>query len=268
MVDGDIVKIQSDPMMLIFEGNKLFKKNSVANVSCLDSVETFTRDFTKLYELFAVGDFVNGKYDMPTTCDFDTWDKMGSCAFEYVLPSFTDMALRVRIERCQNYKGFPRISIGCTGAGCRILTPCDSDASCPSGLSCLDMSQQFDVLSFLTSLGYYPNEAVGVGSFSPADFITKLIKVFGTYFPGKSNTAIGVCFPKASIDMFSKPEDRSFDYEDGLYDKLLRALGYGWLFLYERTSCAFTGSYLLRNGVMRPWNGLLANDKSPLRGLL
>eukprot|EP01060_Flectonema_neradi_P024178 TRINITY_DN327_c0_g1_i7.p1 TRINITY_DN327_c0_g1~~TRINITY_DN327_c0_g1_i7.p1 ORF type:complete len:1644 (+),score=208.84 TRINITY_DN327_c0_g1_i7:56-4987(+) len=268
----------------ILLGNKWFQGGEFRSDACFDDPTTFTRDGKKMYEALFTDQM---EFDMPSTCNWNTWDISGSCAFEYSVRGIQDTTVQVRIERCSRLGGgYPRFSVGCRGSGCSGLTPCDSSSSCGAGQACLDVVDfvgKDNLINILTAVGYYKNsETAG----DPRALIRTIISAFGGLFPGGVRTGSSVCLPKA-IGNFNFNYDPWWWYPDlSLFTKLVNTYGGSWgagrLYNAEsRSDCntatemrydpnypyyqyvKYTTQWVLTNGLMNSWDGLV-NGTSPL----
>eukprot|EP01060_Flectonema_neradi_P007985 TRINITY_DN1569_c1_g1_i3.p1 TRINITY_DN1569_c1_g1~~TRINITY_DN1569_c1_g1_i3.p1 ORF type:complete len:1617 (+),score=333.34 TRINITY_DN1569_c1_g1_i3:95-4852(+) len=248
--NSGVLKSRFDLGTALLTGNRWFNDIGKEYDACVDKVETFSRDLTKLYEMT-----FDDAHDMPPTCNYDNWVKQGSCAFEFAVGGFTDITLQVRVERCANYKGFPRVHVGCSGTGCKIFTPCTADSDCPSPLLCRDAHDAFGLTDFLNSLGYSTRENRANDDANAKKLVSSLIAAFGSYFNG-ATTGSSVCLPKKAL------------LEDGISGYLKSVWGSGARIMNGFSGCS-SGSFwdppmkrFLTMGIMGPWDGLVGG-KSP-----
>ena len=257
-------------------GNKWFNDVESRSDPCLDSPETFTRDGLKMYGVLFTDDM---HFDMPSTCNWDSWDRSGSCAFEYAVRGIQEVTLQVRIERCKMYRGFPRVSVGCRGKGCSILTPCSDSSMCGADQRCTDVAdfvKRDNLISILTAVGFYESKKTAG---DPRRLIENAIATFGALFPGGVQTGASVCLPM----VFSR--SMIYDADPWIMRGILSQFGGAWKFSeyfnFGSTSGCNTATqnkwvndivgyknmkyitqYILTESLMNPWDGLV-NGTTP-----
>ena len=262
----------------ILVGNKWFNDAESMSDPCLDNPETFTRDGLKMYGALYTDD---RQFDMPSTCNWDSWDGSGSCAFGYSMRGVQEVTLRVRIERCSRYGGFPRVSVGCRGRGCSAFTPCLDSSMCGAGQQCTDVADfvgRDNLVNILTAVGFYENKKTAG---DPRSLIENAIAAFGGLFPGGVRTGASVCMPKA----FGSNVDYNYWYSTTTWQDMLSTFGGAWgfseYFNFKSTSdcntatkyhwvnpvvgyeyVKYTTQWILTESLMNPWDGLV-NGTSP-----
>eukprot|EP01060_Flectonema_neradi_P025340 TRINITY_DN3416_c0_g1_i13.p1 TRINITY_DN3416_c0_g1~~TRINITY_DN3416_c0_g1_i13.p1 ORF type:complete len:1645 (+),score=302.28 TRINITY_DN3416_c0_g1_i13:43-4977(+) len=250
----------------ILVGNRWFQNVEDRSDACLDNPITFTRDGLKMFHLI----FGSHEYDMPSTCNWKTWEENGTCAFEYSVRGVQDIILQVRTERCSRYGGFPRIFVGCRGTGCSIITPCSSSSSCGSDQICVDVVDFFgkdNFINFLTSVGFYESEE---SAGDPRNLIKEAIATFGNLFPGGVRVGSSVCLPKVIGFLTSNIDSvvRGSPKWDYLWNRFGAIFNVVWVPGKVGTNISpdcidIITQWVLANSLMNPWDGLV-NGTSPL----
>eukprot|EP01060_Flectonema_neradi_P025346 TRINITY_DN3416_c0_g1_i8.p1 TRINITY_DN3416_c0_g1~~TRINITY_DN3416_c0_g1_i8.p1 ORF type:complete len:1686 (+),score=252.93 TRINITY_DN3416_c0_g1_i8:43-5100(+) len=252
----------------ILTGNEHFQETEFRSDACFDDPSTFTRDGSKMFGVI----FGSHEYDMPSTCNWKTWEENGSCAFEYSVRGLQDTTLQVRIEKCSRYGGFPRIFAGCRGRGCSAFTPCLSSSSCGANQMCTDVVDfvgKDTLVSFLTSVGFYKSEN---SAGDPRNLIEQAIAAFGGLFPGGVRVGSSVCLPRAMGNWNFNRNSLLWWWfgTKRLYtwDKIIRTVSIAWGSGEVPTDDFFGCSdivteWVLINSIMNSWDGLV-NGASPL----
>ena len=136
-VTEDDFQSRYHPLSGALYGNRVYSINDIPNYDCLDSPGSFTRDLPKLFRALAGG----SSFEMPTSCKHDAWSQKKDplslseskrdpkCSFVH---EFMEIGADIQVvaKRCENHRDFFKLSIGCSGYGCNIFKPCESDFHC------------------------------------------------------------------------------------------------------------------------------------------
>jgi hypothetical protein len=125
------------------------------------------------------------KFTFPQTCGYSNWKSSGQCLFMADFSTTFQAQIGLTLSSCPG-SYFPYVSVTCNGNSCNsLLKPCDNDANCGTGLSCVPITvnetggetnvpTEDDVFSLARSMRLYDDTEKSPGCKDPREIMTSI----------------------------------------------------------------------------------------------